>query len=65
MDIQGAEGEVVVSSVDLLTERARRFYVETHSAEVERAIRETLDRANGSTSTFPLRCGLQNAVLAP
>jgi FkbM family methyltransferase len=42
MDIQGAEGEVVASSVALLTERVRRLYIETHSTEVEREIREAL-----------------------
>jgi hypothetical protein len=38
MDIQGVECEVVASSVDVLTERVRRVYVETHSTEVEDVI---------------------------
>jgi hypothetical protein len=42
MDIQGAEGEVIASSVDVLTERVRCLYDETHSTEVEDVIRQTL-----------------------
>jgi Methyltransferase FkbM domain len=42
IDIQGAEGTVVTNSVDVLTERVKRLYIETHNAEVETRIRSAL-----------------------
>jgi hypothetical protein len=38
MDIQGAEEEVVSSSIVAMSERARRVYVSTHSAQIHEAV---------------------------
>jgi FkbM family methyltransferase len=45
MDIQGAEGEVIAGSLDLLTARVRRLFIETHSHEIEQWIRADLQTA--------------------
>jgi FkbM family methyltransferase len=44
MDVQGAEADVVESSVGLLKKKVRRLHIGTHSKEVERRIRRTLKR---------------------
>ena len=45
-DIQGAEGDVIASSVDVLTERVRRLYIETHNSAVEQRIIAALAAAD-------------------
>lgn len=56
MDIQGAEGEVIVSSLDTLNAKVRRLHIGTHSHEVEAAIFQALTDAGWHcTASFP--CG--------
>ena len=45
MDIQGAEGGVIASSVGVLCQKVRRLHIGTHSAEVEAQIRAALSGA--------------------
>lgn len=44
-DIQGAEGEVIAASINILNERVRRLCIETHSPEIERDLRAMLANA--------------------
>lgn len=42
MDIQGAEGEVIPAAIDVLTEKVRRIYIETHRTDIEEVCRAAL-----------------------
>jgi len=47
-DIQGAEGDVIASNMALLTEKARRVFVGTHSEALEARLREAFSKAEWS-----------------
>ena len=44
MDIQGAEAEVVESSLDLLDRRVKRVHIGTHGDEIEARLRAAFAR---------------------
>ena len=56
MDIQGAEADVIESSLPILRNRVRRLYIGTHSAEVEGRIRAALSGSDW-LPIFDFRCG--------
>jgi FkbM family methyltransferase len=56
MDIQGAEGDVVEASIDLMSDRVRRVHIGTHSHEVEDRIRKIMTEA-GWHKVWDFSCG--------
>jgi FkbM family methyltransferase len=56
MDIQGAEADVISSSLPLLRERVRRIHIGTHSAEVEARIRVAM-RSIDFRAVWDFPCG--------
>ncbi|HXN08053.1 MAG TPA: FkbM family methyltransferase [Candidatus Acidoferrales bacterium] len=51
MDIQGAEEEVVSSSIGAMSEKARRAYVSTHSAQIHEAVAHHFQDAGWKLAT--------------
>lgn len=45
-DIQGAEDKVIQSSIDVLTQKARRLHIGTHSREIDATLMRTLSAAD-------------------
>ncbi len=60
MDVQGAEADVIDSSIDLLNKRVKLIHIGTHSTDIEHRIRTTLADA-GWTNVwdFPLQSETQ------
>ncbi|MGN7829743.1 FkbM family methyltransferase [Agrobacterium radiobacter] len=56
MDIQGAEGDVVEASIDLMSDRVKRVHIGTHSHEVEDRIRKVMTEA-GWHKVWDFSCG--------
>ncbi len=56
MDIQGAEGDVVEASIDLMSERVKRVHIGTHSHDVEDRIRKVMTEA-GWHKVWDFSCG--------
>jgi len=55
LDIQGMEGEVVLSSIDLIAQRIKRIHIGTHSREIEDTLRRLMTEA-GRQPRFDYPC---------
>lgn len=62
-DIQGAEGEVFIGSIEAMTAKVRRVHMETHWPEDEPRLREAF-RAHGWVPTWDFPCSTK-AVETP